>query len=297
MSLSKLLASTKTRFLPVAFMTLMGFSVIHAQTLVSGAGVSVTVQDLKQDIERVPKELRIKTFSDPQAVQTNVSNTFVRRVLASEAVQQHLDQDPTIKAALDAARDRILSDARLAKIDAANVPTEEKMLAYARTSYKANTKRFDLPEEVRVRHILIRPGESDARTKTEQLLKELKNGANFEELARKHSQDPGSAMNGGDLGMQQRGRMVKPFDDAAFKLSTIGELSEVIETQFGFHILKLEEKRPAGIRDFDLVKDTLLKEAKSKLINEGRLVEQERILSTAKIDTEAIATFAKQLGQ
>jgi peptidyl-prolyl cis-trans isomerase C len=296
-SLSKLLASTKTRALPVAFMTLVGFSAIHAQTLVSGAGVSVSVQDLQQDIERVPKELRIKTFSDPQAVQTNVSNTFVRRVLASEAVEQHLDQEPTVKAALDAARDRILSDARLAKIDATNIPSEEKMLAYARTSYKANTKRFDVPEEVRVRHILIRTGESEARAKTEQLLKELKNGANFEELAKKHSQDPGSAVNGGDLGFQQRGKMVKPFEDTAFNLASLGELSGVIETQFGFHILKLEEKRPAGIRDFELVKDTLLKEAKSKLINEGRLVEQERILSTAKINNEAIASFAKQLSQ
>lgn len=268
-----------------------------AQVLVGGAGVGVTVQDMEQDILRVPPELRAKTFGDPKAVETNVSNMYVRRMLAVEAVRDGLDQDPQVKAALAMTRERILSDARLAKIDAGNLPKPEALLAYAQTTYKANPKRFDLPEEVRVRHILIRSADPDAKAKTEQLLKELKTGANFEELAKARSQDPGSVNKGGDLGLQQRGRMVKPFEDAAFKLNQPGELSGIVETQFGFHILKLEEKKPAGIRSFEEVKEQLLKEAQSKLVNDGRLAEQDRILAGATFDAKAIEAVAKKLGK
>ena len=86
---------------------------------------------------------------------------------------------------------------------------------------------------------------------------------------------------------------MKPFEDAAFKLAKVGELSDVVETTFGFHIIKLEEKRPAGVKSFEEVKDALLKEAQGSIVNNGRAKEQDRILSAARFDTEAIEAFAK----
>lgn len=284
----------KARFVLVfAFLCCLGTLPATAQVLVSGSGVTVTAQDMQSDLLRVPPEVRANTFSRPSEVQNNASNIFVRRGLAAEALRAGLDQNPTVSAALALARDRVLSDARLAQIDQANLPSEQALLAYAQSAYKANTQRFEAPEQVRIRHILILVSEPGARATAEQLLKDLKAGADFEKMAKARSQDPGSAASGGDLGLVSRGRMVKPFEDAAFKLTQPGTLSDVVETNFGFHIIKLDGKRLAGLRSFEEVKDTLLKEARATLIGNARAEERDRILKYAEFDGAAIEAFAK----
>lgn len=118
--------------------------------------------------------------------------------------------------------------------------------------YTANQERFVQPEQIDARHVLIKVAQkadeatvAQARQRIEQILAEAKQGADFAELAKRHSQDA-SAPNGGDLGYFQRGQMVKPFEDAAFALKP-GEISEVVRTRFGFHIIKLEARREEGV--------------------------------------------------
>ncbi len=117
-----------------------------------------------------------------------------------------------------------------------------------REFYKAKKDSIGmLPETVDISHILIevQPGE-EARQETLSKIKEIRQkilaGGDFEKLAKEFSQDPGSAARGGDLGFMSRGDFVRPFEEAAFSLQQ-GEISEVVETEFGFHIIKLEEKR------------------------------------------------------
>jgi peptidyl-prolyl cis-trans isomerase C len=117
--------------------------------------------------------------------------------------------------------------------------------------YMKNLEKFKQAERVRASHILITvPQNADAttkqmaRAKAEALLKDLKSGKDFATAARESSQDPGSAANGGDLGFFPQGQMVPAFDQAAFALKP-GEMSELIETPFGFHIIKVAEKQPA----------------------------------------------------
>lgn len=112
----------------------------------------------------------------------------------------------------------------------------------------ANRARFVEPEQVNVRHVLIKvdPGADEAtiaaaRTQTEQVRAEAKQGADFAELAKKYSQGP-SAAKGGELGFLPRGQLVKPFAEAAFALKP-GEISDVVRTRYGFHIIKLEGRR------------------------------------------------------
>jgi peptidyl-prolyl cis-trans isomerase D len=126
--------------------------------------------------------------------------------------------------------------------------------------------RFTAVEEVRARHILVRvdPGadaaaKQKARTEAEGLLKQVKAGGDFEALAKKHSKDPGSAAKGGDLGFFPRGRMVPAFEAAAFSLEP-GKVSDPIQSTYGFHIIRVEEKRPAKVISFDEAKASLARE-------------------------------------
>ena len=115
--------------------------------------------------------------------------------------------------------------------------------------YKENKEEFVESEKVSARHILIKVSSdatdqerNDAKSKMQDILKEAKGGANFAELAKKHSQCP-SASQGGDLGYFTRGQMVEPFEEAVFALEP-GETSEVVETIFGYHIIFAQDKKP-----------------------------------------------------
>jgi peptidyl-prolyl cis-trans isomerase D len=120
--------------------------------------------------------------------------------------------------------------------------------------YNQHQKEFELPEQVKVRHILIKTapagdaaGNAAALKKAEDVLKQVNSGGNFAELAKKYSDDPGSKDQGGELGFLKRGATVPEFDKAAFTLAQ-GQTSGLIKTQFGYHILQVEEKQTAHVR-------------------------------------------------
>lgn len=128
--------------------------------------------------------------------------------------------------------------------------------ADAKEYYDGHQDEFRQEEQVRARHILIRlaedaddAGKAEARTRADDALAKIKGGADFATLATEASEDS-SASRGGDLGVFRRGLMVPEFEAAAFALEP-GQVSEVVETQFGFHIIKVEEKIPAGMRPFE----------------------------------------------
>lgn len=117
--------------------------------------------------------------------------------------------------------------------------------------YAKNPSEFQRAERVRASHILIRVPEgtdaaakAQARARAAEVLKEVRAGKDFAALAKEHSQDPGSVASGGDLGYFERGQMVGPFEEAAFSLP-FGQTSELVETPFGFHIVKVVDKQAA----------------------------------------------------
>lgn len=266
----------------------------QAQNLVSGFGVKVDTPEIKKQLERSPAESR-EQMAKPGALKGAISNIYVRRVLAAEAVKTGVDKNPLVKEAIERARERILSDAMLEGIDQKNQPRLEDIEAYARSSYNANQDKYAEPEQVRASHILIRTGEANAKQKLQEILQQVKGGADFAELARTRSQDPGSATKGGDLGFFARGRMIKPFEDVVFAMTKPGEVSEVFESPFGFHIIQLTERKPAGVKMFSEVKEQLMREAQNTLIMQGRVKEQERILKGAKFDDAHIEALEKSL--
>jgi peptidyl-prolyl cis-trans isomerase D len=134
--------------------------------------------------------------------------------------------------------------------------------------YDQHKQEFQTPEEVKASHILIRTpppgpdgkpdpkGVDAAKAKAEDILKKLRAGGNFAELAKKESQDPGSGAKGGDLGWFQRNQMVAEFDKAAFS-QPVGKIGDLVQSSFGFHIIKVEDKHSAGVKPFNEVKDQI----------------------------------------
>ena len=131
--------------------------------------------------------------------------------------------------------------------------------AEIKAAYDARASQYAVAEQRRASHILIAAG-PDARRKAEELLAEArKSPARFDELARKHSQDPGSADKGGDLGLFGRGMMVKPFEEAAFAMKE-GDISGPVETEFGFHIIRLTGIQAGKARALDEVRKEIASE-------------------------------------
>ena len=127
-------------------------------------------------------------------------------------------------------------------------------------------------EERKVRHILLQTGDSEEKSKPvvmariEELQQKLADGASFEELAGEFSEDPGSAQQGGDLGWIAAGEMVKPFEDAMFSMNK-GEVSDVVETQFGLHLIKLEDIRTPELASFEEKRGEFEQELKQEVIS------------------------------
>jgi peptidyl-prolyl cis-trans isomerase C len=155
------------------------------------------------------------------------------------------------KMTLDEIRNDARQDMAIAKLIEAEIAAKVAVTPEQVTDFYAkNPDQFKEEESVRASHILISfpekadaAGKAQAKTKADQVLKDVKAGKDFAALAKQHSQDPGSAVNGGDLGFFQKGQMVGPFNDVAFTLAP-GAVSDVVETQFGYHIIKVAEKKP-----------------------------------------------------
>jgi peptidyl-prolyl cis-trans isomerase C len=177
------------------------------------------------------------------------------------AFARMLDERKMTLDQLRAATSQDLAAARLidAEIGATPVVTSRQVEDF----YAKNPERFTQAERVRASHILLSvPPGADAtvkagvRAKAEQVLREAEGGKDFAALARRYSQDPGTAPNGGDLGYFQKGQMVGPFSDAAFGLP-VGATSGLVETEFGFHIIRVVEKQPARAVPLDEVRSQI----------------------------------------
>lgn len=176
--------------------------------------------------------------------------------------------------------------------------TEEEL----RKSYTQNAERFTQPEERRASHILIKAEKSApaeqrqaAKAKAEGLLAQVKaDPARFAELAKTNSEDPGSAANGGDLDFFARGAMVKPFEDAAFGLAK-GQISGVVESDFGYHIIQVTDVRGGQAQPFETVRAQLEDEARQQLAQKQYVEAAERFTNTVYEQSDSLKPVADEL--
>lgn len=201
-------------------------------------GIEITAGDIALALG--DPALQLRELSEQQRAETVIRYLVDLRLGARAAAEARIGESEEFARQLAYLREKMLLEEYMQReIDA--VVTEEA----ARELYETTTAGVEPEEEVRARHILVE-AEEEARA----VLARLDAGESFEDLASELSQDPGSARRGGDLGYFTQGRMVAPFADAAFALEP-GEVSEPVETQFGWHVIKLEDRRATELPSFE----------------------------------------------
>lgn len=253
-------------------------------------GITITMNDVLADLQqRVEPEVHAQVLANEPVLRQIVSNLYVFRTLGQRAAQQGMGQDPVTLARLQILQDRVLGTTWLADQDQRSRLDEPTAMAQALLIYKASPERWvEQPEQVRARHILLKGKDDAARQKAADLLTQLKNGADFAELAKTESADPGSAARGGDLGQFGRGKMVPEFEKAVFALEKPGDFADVVESQFGLHIIQLQERIPEKILSFGEVSDMLVTEVQAKSAQNARLQTADAIRAQGQFNDQAV---------
>jgi peptidyl-prolyl cis-trans isomerase C len=217
----------------------------------------------------------------PQIAQMPVETIYpalLEQMVNSKLVEQagraaHLADRPEVKEQLARAADRVVGDAYVEDI-VKEATTEDKL----RARYEAMLKEQPAKEEVHARHILV-PTEEKAK----EIIAKLQKGADFATLAKENSSDS-TAAKGGDLGFFTRDRMVPPFSDAAFKLQKGEYTKEPVKTQFGWHVIEVEDRRTAPPPSFEEARPKLEAELARHAVNEHLKTLREK----GKVETFAI---------
>src|SRR4029077_17537493 len=172
--------------------------------------------------------------------------------------------------------------------------------------YDQHRDDYRVPEQVSVSHILIKTplpgpdgkvdpkGVEEARRKAEDVLKQVKAGGTFADLAKKYSEDPGSAKDGGCLRFSGRGRTVPEFEKAAFSLAK-GATSDLVQSSYGFHIIRIDDKQAAHVKTLDEVKDQIEESLKQQKAAQAVTNQVNALLAQARKDGIEKAAAAKGL--
>lgn len=228
---------------------------------ITEADLSFAAEDLAQDLAQMPAGERraflLRVLID-------------MKVMAGAAKEAGMDQTELFAQRLNYLKERALRRAYFADAIAGQV-TEDAI----RADYDKFVAEFQPAEEVRARHILVETNEEADAIKAE-----LDAGGDFATIAQEKSIDPGSGANGGDLGFFAKGMMVPEFEAAAFALANPGDVSAPVQSQFGFHIIKLEEKRQSQPPAFEQVAPQIQQQVLMRVFNE----KVEELMSGVTID-------------
>ncbi len=207
---------------------------------------SITTGDFDRELKNLPEYL--KAMADtPQGRKEMLDTMVIRELILQQASKDGLDKSSEIEEKLQDLKKRLIVESFLKKkVEAESKVSDEDMKKF----YEQNKDKFKTGEQIKASHILVKT-EKEAK----EIQAQLKAGGNFEELAKKSSVDSSSAK-GGDLGWFGKGNMVPAFEKAALALKE-GQISDVVKSDFGYHIIKLTGKRAAGIRPFDEVKEQI----------------------------------------
>lgn len=235
-----------------------------AGTIISDTdGRTISIDQVERVLDSAPPEYLKTLIESDDAVRSLLASLLKREKLLHAAEAKKLHEDPDVRALIEKSTQDILIKA-LKRNYIATLPAKD-FTKVAHEYYITHTQEFTTPEQRKARHILVTFNTPEEKKASQATIKELRNrvesGEDFAALAKEFSADS-SAQKGGDLGWIKPGKTVKPFETALFGLSKENPVSPVIETRFGFHIIKLEDVKPEHIKAFDKVKEALVAKEK-----------------------------------
>jgi peptidyl-prolyl cis-trans isomerase C len=241
--------------------------------LVVNGDLALTTLDFDAYMQRVPADKRDEFRAEMSRINPTVDGLWIRRVAAARARAAGLDKDPVIQARLRLAQEDILAEAYLVDVTK-NVKTPN-LEVRARELYEANIKQFTTPESVTAEHILVStktyPREV-ALARAKEVYQRAAKGEDFKKLAEEFT-DNRSSIEINDMALSS---FEKPLPDAIVKLSP-GQVSEPVESRYGFHIIKLKERTPPYVKPFERVKDDIIASEKQKFIDDEKTAVVEKI--------------------
>jgi peptidyl-prolyl cis-trans isomerase C len=240
---------------------------------ITEAEIQIALQDMQDQLAQTP---------DAQRRDTAITYLIDLKLGVKAAKDAKITDNEAVKRRITMLTDRLLFDEYL-ETAARKVVTEEAMKAL----YSDTVKSLKPEPEIRARHILV---ETEDQAKA--AIKRLKAGEDFAKLATELSKDPGSGQQGGDLGFFTKERMVPEFANAAFALE-IGKVSDPVKSQFGYHVIKVEEKREKPVPTFDEVKDQI----SEFMLNKSRQDILKALRAAAKIERPEPAPVDAAKGQ
>ncbi len=256
--------------------------------LVTDGPIVVDAADFEGAMLRIPEQYRGEVRMSRDHIATLVDQIFLARSLAARARKAGLDRDPAVKKRLQQVQDDFLADLYLEKVKSEAVTGS--LDQRARELYQADPGKYMAPEEVNIQQVLIdlkgRTPEV-ARQRAEEVYERAKSGKeDFLALALKYSDESTHSGMRGDLGWGALSRFVPPVRDAIAKMKK-GEISQPVESEFGFHVLKLVDRKPAHVLAFEAVKDKIIADEKARLQKERveALVRHIRSSPTAEVHT------------
>ncbi|MCA9396316.1 MAG: peptidylprolyl isomerase [Candidatus Omnitrophica bacterium] len=251
--------------------------------LASYSGGKVTEKDFTEAITRLPESIRAAAAKQPAEF---LDSLVSEKLLLMEAETKGIQHDQEVKDLIRQSRDRILVTKLLDdQIGKQTVIEDRAVRAY----YDTHADEFKTPYRLRASHILVR-----TRDEAQKLLGQIQQGESFEELAKMYSLDPTGAK-GGDIGYFQKGQLIPEVEEATFALKQ-GEISPVVQSSFGFHIIKLTGEAKSQVKSFeqvaDSIRDKLTIEKRTELLDAliGRLKKQARLTT----DSEAVQKYQYQ---
>lgn len=253
---------------------MLGADLAWAADISDGIDV-ISVEAIRIELESVPPQIRGRMSR--QQMSQFVENLMADRRLAKVAEKAGVPQQPEVRARIERATREIIVRAYIDDVLAqyeANMPS---LKGLAQERYMINPAAYTKPEAIRASHILFavsndEAGKPDAEAQVQAMavLKQLRAGADFAELAKQYSDDPGSKRYGGELReWAEKGKFVPPFEQAAFAMKP-GEISDLVKTRFGYHIIRLDEKRAARQLTFEEVDDKIEADLRKELLAERR---------------------------
>ena len=260
------------KFSAIGYFTIFFNFTVYAQNAPIVAQVNqeeISLETLIHAINDLPKEIQSQPFLN--YYEDLLERVIDVRLISQEAKKINLTDDASVKAAIEFVTEKILMQAYLAKYVQENI-TEESL----KNSYENYIADITSREEIKASHILL-----DTEEEALLIIKQLNNDENFEELAKIKSKGP-SGPSGGDLGWFGRGQMVPAFENEAFNLP-LGEISQKpVQTQFGWHVIKVFEKRIPEAPSFTSIKVNLIQDNERRLISK-RIQELRKVASIKKM--------------